>query len=310
MTNELSPADIRACCGDNNNGGLFGGDGIVGLIALFLLYGMMGGGMWGGMGGMNMWLPWLMGGGMWGGSMWGGYGAQRGGVQDGYVLASDMARVQQSITAGLCDGFYNTAQQINGVQMQAANNTAALQSTLTQGFAGLNTGMRDQGYETRIAVNGIGQQLANCCCEIREGIAGVNYNNAIANAGIQRQISDTGCGIERQVERGFCDAGYRDATNTTAIVQNAHNDADRIIARIDRMESDRQAERIQQLTADNNALRFQISQDRQTTTVIDKLGYHCPVSAYVVQPPQQVTFPTNCCGGVNYAAASGCGCGM
>lgn len=306
MTNELSPADIRACCGDNDNGGLFGGNGLVGLIALFLLYGMMGGGMWGGMGGMNMWLPWLMGGGM-----WGGYGMQRGGVQDGYVLASDMARVQGTITQGLCDGFYSTAQQINGVQMQNAQNTAALQSTLCQGFSGLNTGMVQQGYENRIAINGIGQQLANCCCDIREGIANVNYNNALANAGIQRQISDTGCGIERQMERGFCDAGYRDATNTTAIVQSAHNDADRIIAHLDRMESNRQQERIQQLTADNTALRYQISQDRQTATVIDKLGYHCPQAAYVVQPPQQVTFPTNCCGGVNYAAAAnGCGCNL
>ena len=27
-------------------------------------------------------------------------------------------------------------------------------------------------------------------------------------------------------------------------------------------------------------------------------------------PPQQVTFPTNCCGGVNYASYNnGCGCG-
>lgn len=293
MNSEYSLADIKAVT-DGNNGDGFGMNNGAWWIIILFLFAFLG---WGGNGRG-------FGSGMMGGGMTGG------GVQDGYVLASDMARIQQTITSGLCDGFYSTAQLINGVQMQAANNTAALQSTMTQGFAGLNTGMVQQGYENRIAINGVGQQLAQCCCDIREGIAGVNYNNAIANAGIQRQISDTGCNIERQVERGFCDTGYAMSTNTTAIVQNAHNDADRILARIDKMESDRQQERIAQLTADNNALKFQISQEGQSRWLYEQLGPKCPQAAYVVQPPQQVTFPTNCCGGVNFAAANGgCGCG-
>ena len=52
------------------------------------------------------------------------------------------------------------------------------------------------------------------------------------------------------------------------------------------------------------------SQERQNQFLISQLGYQCPKPAYVVQPPQQVTFPTNCCGGVNYAGYNnGCGCG-
>lgn len=289
----------------NNGGDGFGGANGWGWIWIILIFAVFAGG-WGGLGGFG-----------------GAGGAQ--GAAANYVLSSDFATLQRqlsdgfgnqerkldSITNGLCDGFYTTAQLANGIQMQAAQNTAALQSTMTQGFAGLNTGMIQQGYETRLGINGIGQQLANCCCDIREGIAGVNYNNAMANAGLQKQISDTGFGIERQMERGFCDVGYNMNTSTTAIVQNAHNDADRILARIDKMESDRQQERIAQLTADNNALKFQISQEGQSRWLYEQLGPKCPQAAYVVQPPQQVTFPTNCCGGVNYAAANGgCGCGL
>ena len=33
----------------------------------------------------------------------------------------------------------------------------------------------------------------------------------------------------------------------------------------------------------------------------------CPKAAYVVQPAQPVTFPTNCCGNVAYANYGGCG---
>ena len=71
-------------------------------------------------------------------------------------------------------------------------------------------------------------------------------------------------------------------------------------------------EKIEGLRAENTALKGQISNERQSAFIIDALSPKNPVSAYVVQPPQQVTFPTNCCGNVAYAnynnGNSGCGC--
>ena len=68
------------------------------------------------------------------------------------------------------------------------------------------------------------------------------------------------------------------------------------------------AEKTQALRDENMALRLAASQAKQNEYLISRLGDKCPEPAYIVQPPQQVTFPTNCCGMVNYAS-NGCGCG-
>lgn len=220
-----------------------------------------------------------------GGGFFGGGGSQ--GAADNYVLASDFSQISRQISDstamterkldgivnGLCDGFYTQAQLINGTNMNIVQGT-----------------------------NAIATQLANCCCDIREGISGVNYNMAMGNNGIQRQISDCCCAVERQIERGFADTNYNMATQNCATLTAIDKVGDRII---DYMSN----EKIQALRDENQALRLAASQARQNELLIDRLGYHCPQPAYVVQPPQQVTFPTNCCGGVNYAAYNGgCGC--
>jgi len=157
MTEGMSPADVMALSGNNNDG--FMGNGAWWIIILFL-FAFCGG--WGNVG------------------FGGGAGAS-----ENYVLASDFATIQRQLSdgfngidnaldrqnAGICDLGYTQAQLINGVQQ----------------------GIVTQGYETRNAINGIGSQLANCCCDIREGISGVNYNMAMGNNAIQKSISDGFC---------------------------------------------------------------------------------------------------------------------
>lgn len=291
----------------SNGGGLFGNGSGDWLGILFLIALCNGG--WGGFGGF------------------GGYGMNGAGSVENYTLASDMAQLQKLITDsysmterkldgisnGLCDGFYTQAQLINGVQQNVANAQYNLANAITVG-----------GYETRNAVQGIGTQLASCCCDIREGIAGVNYNAAMNANALQAQINNCCCDVRegianvnynaamntnavtQAVNNGFCTTNYNNATNTRDIIDSQHGDADRIIARLDAMENARQAEKIAELQAENQGLRFAASQQAQNAFLIDALGTKCPQPAYVVQPPQQVTFPTNCCGGVNYAG--GCGC--
>lgn len=268
LTEGMGPADIRAVMGNENNG--FGNEGGWFWIVILFLFAFMRGGLWGGNG-----------------------SGGNGGVTDGYVLASDFAQIERkldTLQGGLCDGFYAVNTSFGNLNNTLATNFASVQNTLTQGFAGLNTGMI-QG------LNSIGQQMSNCCCDIREGIAGVNYNMATqANS------------LSREVERGFCDTQYRDAMNTNSLMQSGHSDADRIIAKLDAMETARKDETIARQNQELFQWQLRSSQSDQTATLLRELGYHCPQPAYVVQPPQQVTFPTNCCGGVNYASG-GCGCG-
>lgn len=266
VTSEMTPADIAAVTNNGSGSGGFGGWGgdWSAWIIIFLIFAAFG---WGNNGN--------------GGGFFGG-GSQNT-VADGYTLASDFATIQRQLSdgfngidnaldrqnAGICDLGYTQAQLINGVQ----------QNVMTQ------------GYETRNAISNLSSQMAQCCCDIREGISGVNYNLAT-------QVN----GLSREVERGFCDTNYNMATQHAQTIQAVDKVGDRIIDYLANKEN-------QNLRDDNFALRLAASQQAQNAYIVDKLGYHCPQPAYVVQPPQQVTFPTNCCGTVNYANYSGgCGC--
>lgn len=295
--NGLTPADFGAIM-RGNGGGNWGMGGIGDLIALIIVGGLFGNGF-GGFGGGGNILPWLLLGGFNGGGLGGGITAGTN------VLSSDFAMVDRKldgIANGICDATFSLNNTIN-------NGFAAAQNTMTQGFAGLNTGIVTQGYESRLGVQNLGAQMAQCCCDIRDGIAGVNYNLASQAAGINNTIGTGLCGLSREVERGFCDTQYRDYQNTTSLMQSGHADTERILAKLDAMEGARKDEKIAQLTQENLLYQYRNDNQAQTATLLRELGYHCPQPAYVVQPPQQVTFPTSCCGQFNAAGGYGCGGG-
>lgn len=261
---------------------------------------------------------------------------------------ANIERKIDGVNSGLCDGFYAVNSSFGNLNNTLAQNFASVQNTLTQGFAGLNTVNVQQGYENRMATQGVASQLAQCCCDIRESIAGVNYNNAMANNALQsqlaqcccdnraaiadtnyniatqanmldrrmadtnyniatqtnalsRQIADSSCATDRQIERSFADLGYNMAAQNCNTLQAIDRVGDRIIDHLN-------AEKTERLRDENQALRLAASQQAQNSYLISQLGPKCPQPAYVVQPSQPVTFPTNCCGGTNYAS-SGCGCG-
>lgn len=288
------------------NGGGMGGwnSDWVALAILALIFGD-GWGM-GGMGGMGMFLPFMFMNGGFGG--FGGNGcccgnnnanAIEASIQRGFDNQGVMNKLN-GIEQGICSLGYDQLAQMNNLGMAVSN-----------GFHGVDNAICNLGYQTQQGFNqatitnlqgqnDLSRQLADCCCENRVG---------------QLQLGNS-------MERGFCDANYNAATNTNAIIQNAHNDADRIIARLDAMEMSRKDEVIAaqnqkifglELSASQAAQNAYITanQSAQTAELIRRLGADCPVNAVVVQPPQPVTFPTNCCGGVNYAGYGnngGCGC--
>ena len=261
MTSDYSLSDIAAASGNNNNG--FGGGDGWWIILLFIFIAAFGG--WGNNGGF--------------GGSGGGY------VSDNYTLVSDMGQLDRKIDTvnnGLCDGFYSTAQLINGVNMQSANNTASIQNTLTQGFAGINTAIVQNGYDGLIATHNVSDAVKDCCCQTQQNLAEVRYTIGSTSAGLQNQLQSCCCDVQRQIERGFADTNYNLAYNTNSIVQNAHSDTDRIIARLDAMENSRKDEKIaEQACMINN--QYLLSQINRT-----------PIPAYTVPNP--------------YCCNNGCGC--
>lgn len=260
-TDGMTPADLAAVTGNNNGFG----DGSWWIIILFL-FAFVG----------------------WNNN--GGYGSGGGGVSENYTLISDMGQLERKIdtvNGGLCDGFYSTAQLVNGVNMQGATNTAALQNTLTQGFAGLNTGIVQQGYETRLGMQNIGAQMQNCCCDLRQQVSDVNYNIATQANGINNTISN-----------GFCQTNFNAQSNTRDVLENANANTRAILDAIQANKVEALKDRIYEQNQQITALNLAASQSAQNEYLINQLK-PCPTGAYLVANPN---------GPLNYQMQTGCGC--
>ena len=257
----LSASDVALLSGNNgrNNDG-FGGDGSWAWVLIFLIFAFGG---WGRNGN--------------------GFGGTGSGATDNYVLASDFATLQRQIDSstatlerkadatqqGLCDGFY-------AMNTGMLNGFSGVQQAMCQGFSGINQAIATNGYETRLGTQNLASQLASCCCDIKEGIQGVNFNMAQNTCALQNTMN----------------------MNTRDIIEsnNANYRAlhDEIVA--NRIE-DKNAQ-IQAQQNEINALRLAASQERQNSFLISQLN-PTPVPSYPVVNP-------NCC--LNYQVTNGC-CG-
>lgn len=218
MNSGLSTADAVLLTDRNNgsnNGGMWGGDGAWWIIILFLF--CFAG--WGGNGGF------------------GGFGG--GGAATQGALTREQACIDNNFnnlmreTAGISDavnlGFANLNSTICNFAYENAGLINGVNNTINQGFNAMNISNLQTANAQNITAmqnaNAIQSQLASCCCENRTG---------------QMQLGN-------QMEQIACTANYNAATNTNAIIQNAHNDTDRVIARLDAMEMARKDETIANL---------------------------------------------------------------
>jgi hypothetical protein len=269
----MTPADIRACtCGNDSygNGGMWGGD----WLAYLLLFALIGGGGFGfgGFGGGGI-LPWLLfGNGGFGGGNCATQADLAAGFNNSAVLSNlnDLALGQAGIQQTLCQGF-------NGVN-----------TTVLQGFNGVDNAICNLGYNVQGGFNTIGHQIADCCCQTQRAIDRVAYENQSNTCALQNTIQNT----------------------TRDVIENQNANSRAILDALN-------ANYIRTLEQENNSLRLSASQSAQNAVlmaamdankaeILRKTGAECPTAAYIVQPPQPVTFPTNCCGTVNYANG-GCG---
>lgn len=253
--NEMTPADLSAVMGGNNDG-FGGGNGAWWLIVLFI-FAIFGG---------------------WGNGFGGGNAGGNGGAYENYVLASDFATLQRQIdsstdrlaqqgtqiTNGLCDGFY------------------AMNTSLLNGFSGVNNAISTNGYETRNAItnaqinamqntNAIQTQLAQCCCDNKSAIADLNYNLATQSCATNTNLSNSA----------------RDIIDS----QNANTRA--ILDALQTQQTEALKERIAEQAQQINALQLASSQARQNAYLVEQLGTKCPIPAYTVPNPYAYT---TCCG--------------
>lgn len=174
--------------------------------------------------------------------------------------------------------------------------------------ADINAGFQFQDLQN--GVRGIQQGLC-------DGFYAVNTSLLTGFNGIQNQIASCCCETGNAMQRGFADIGYAMATNTNSIIQNQHSDTDRVIAKLDAMETARMAEKLDALRNENLSLKFAASQanqnafitanqEAQTATLLRRLGAECPSPAYLVNAPTPVTFPVNSCGQVQFGGNCGC----
>lgn len=199
----------------------------------------------------------------------GGFGNRGGfGIAENYALATDFATIERKLDGvnnGICDSTFalnNTITTGNFNTINAITQASAgLNTALVQGFNGVDNAICTLGYQNQAGFNMLSRELADCCCTTQRAIDSVKYENA----------------------KNTCDIIRAGQDNTRAILDYLTT------------------EKISSLQSENAGLKAQISNDRQSRYIVDALSPKCPQPAYVVQPPQEVTFPTNCCGNVAYA---------
>ena len=290
-----------------NSGGMWGGDGSW-IFAFLIIALIFGGGRWGGFGG-------------WGGNSGGGM------EYSGALTRSD-----------LCSEFnFNGLENaVRGVQQGICDSTYALNTSILNGFHGVDNAVCSLGYQTQQGFSNLAAQMANCCCETQRAIDGVNFNTLQGFNGVERglsgistQLASCCCDIERQIDKGLCDLNYNLATQecqTRQTIQDTTRDL------LDNQNANTRAildfltqDKIASLQAENQNLKFAASQasqnafitanqEAQTAELIRRLGRDCPVPAYVVPNPN-CYYPT----GYGYGFGPfgfnrgndncGCGCG-
>ena len=218
----------------------------------------------------------------WGNNGFGGFGGNGGGyvataatqadIQRGFDTQAIVGKLD-GITNGLCDGFY------------------AVNNSMLTGFNGINTNIMQTGYGIQQAINAdtvanmqntnaLQAQLANCCCETREAIQGVNYNMAQNTCALQNTMN----------------------SNTRDII-DSQNAGTRAI--LDYLCQDK----ISTLQAENNDLRMAASQDRQNALLTTAMTAQTNHIIDAVRPTPVPAYPaSNLYGYAGCGCNTGCGC--
>ena len=150
------------------------------------------------------------------------------------LVCADFANVERkidSVNQGLCDGFYQQAQLVNGTNMAMAN-----------GFAQAELSRSNQQAALMQQLNAMQMQAANCCCENRAAIEQVRYDMA-AQA---------------------CDTRNTVQNATRDIIDNANSNSRAILDFLTQS-------KLSDLQAENQGLKLAASQAAQNSYLVSQL---------------------------------------
>ena len=240
MDGNLTASDVALLTGNNRNDGMFGGDGSWWIIVLFI-FAFFG----------------------WGNNGWGNNGngggyaataATQADIQRGFDNSAVISKLD-GINNGLCDGFYAVNTGFNGI------NTNIMQT----GF-GIQQAINADTVANMQNTNALQAQLANCCCETREAIQGINYN-----------LATNTCALQNTMNNNTRDLLDNQNSNTRAILDFLTND------------------KLATLQAENSDLKRAASQDRQSALLTTAMASQtqqlinainpAPIPAYQVPNP-------------------------
>ena len=156
-------------------------------------------------------------------------------------------------------------------------------ATIERKLDGVNNGLCDGFYaQNTNMLNGFANVQQTLC----QGFNGVNTALLTQSNALQSQIADCCCTTQRNIDsvrydmsKGFCDVIRAGQDNTRQL--------------LDYLTS----EKISSLQAENAGLKAQISNDRQTATLINEIK-PCPIPAYITCNPYQSAYGfgnNSCC---------------
>ena len=225
------------------------------------------------------WMSWLLLFGLFGGWGYGGFGGGFGGGYGGFHTPNAQGTITR---ADLNDGF-----ALNGLQ----NGQTSIKDAVTNGFHGVDNAVCNLGY-----------QLQDCCCQTQRAIDGVNYNMATQAAGIQNAIQ----GVRYDMATQACDTRNTIQNSTRDIIDNANANSRAILQALNdnyirSLENENQSLKLAASQSNQNAV-LMAAMDANKAEILRRTGAECPTPAYVVPPPQPVTFPNFC------NTCNSCGC--
>lgn len=140
---------------------------------------------------------------------------------------------------------------------------------LCNGFAGVNSAIANLGYQNQ-----------QCCCDLKQAIGDVNYNMAAQTNILQNTVNN----------------GFRD------VIEAQNAGTQRIIDTITQ-------DKIQSLQTELQSAQLQLSNQAQTTNIINALRPTPTPSYPVMSPYTSIINPTGFTFGVNGCGCNtGCGC--
>ena len=183
---------------------------------------------------------------------------------------NDLQNSARATHNGLCDGFYamNTSLLTGFGDMNTAINVAS------EGITGAIQNSRMDSMQNTNAIlgqlNTMAATEAACCCEtqriIEKGFSDISYNMASQDCATRQAITDA----------------------AREIIANDNNNTRSVLEFLTQ-------NKIADLVAENQGLKFAASQANQNTYLIEQLR-PSPAPAYIVANP--------------YSGTSGCGCGV